>query len=583
MKQFSFCVDGEHTLQSCMEQFRTSCPEEYSAILIFVFTSRRKASEIWEMTETLQKAFPKAVIAGSTTSGEILNGELQLHSTILDFLVFERTKVMLQSYDFTKLHADEAGSVLLGRCQRMRGLKAVGLLGTMKVCNVKPFLAMLSKLPEDVEVFGGGSDTYDDEELGCVFTTATILKKGMLAICFTGDLHVKLAAHIGWKTLGLPMEITGMYGDNIVTELDHQPALAAYEKYLDISRNEEFVHDTIEFPVMLERNGHMLARSPGACTPDGALIFSADLQVGERVWLGYGDPNEIERQSAESQRQIAAFAPEAIAFFCCISRRIFLQNEVQADLSFYHHAGIPNAGFYTYGEVMRTKQQVELMNITMLAVGFREGEPKENRISLDVQAREQGKKTERSLIQRLAHFVSVTTRELEEANEKLARMAAQDRLTELNNRGEVETLLKSELDSPVSRVRPVSVIMLDLDKFKHINDTYGHGVGDDVLKFTANALRQNIRNGDAAGRWGGEEFLLLLPGTALEQAVGVAERIRQMLEASSVLPDGKSITASFGVAQYQPGEDYGAFYRRLDALLYQAKDGGRNRVEWELG
>lgn len=232
---------------------------------------------------------------------------------------------------------------------------------------------------------------------------------------------------------------------------------------------------------------------------------------------------------------------------------------------------------------MRTKQQVELMNITMLAVGFREGEPKENRISLDVQAREQGKKTERSLIQRLAHFVSVTTRELEEANEKLARMAAQDRLTELNNRGEVETLLKSELDSPVSRVRPVSVIMLDLDKFKHINDTYGHGVGDDVLKFTANALRQNIRNGDAAGRWGGEEFLLLLPGTALEQAVGVAERIRQMLEASSVLPDGKSITASFGVAQYQPGEDYGAFYRRLDALLYQAKDGGRNRVEWELG
>ena len=60
-------------------------------------------------------------------------------------------------------------------------------------------------------------------------------------------------------------------------------------------------------------------------------------------------------------------------------------------------------------------------------------------------------------------------------------------------------------------------------------------------------------------------------------------RIRQMLESSSVLPDGKSITASFGVAQYQPGEDYGAFYRRLDALLYQAKDGGRNRVEWELG
>ena len=120
--------------------------------------------------------------------------------------------------------------------------------------------------------------------------------------------------------------------------------------------------------------------------------------------------------------------------------------------------------------------------------------------------------------------------------------------------------------------------MLDLDDFKSINDTFGHAVGDEALRWTAKIIQSAIRGSDAAGRWGGEEFFIVLPDTTIEAARSVAERIREELDKGHTLPDGRSVTGSFGVARFPESGDYMKFYQYLDEAMYRAKQARKNRV-----
>ncbi|GAA0497865.1 GGDEF domain-containing protein [Pigmentiphaga daeguensis] len=128
---------------------------------------------------------------------------------------------------------------------------------------------------------------------------------------------------------------------------------------------------------------------------------------------------------------------------------------------------------------------------------------------------------------------------------------------------------------------PVSLIACDVDHFKRINDAYGHAAGDHVLKRTAASIGRALRAGDAGGRVGGEEFLILLPETSVDEAYGIAQRLRAAIEAERFEGplEGLRVTASFGVAQMAPGESMDELVIRVDALLYDAKRRGRNRVE----
>ena len=182
------------------------------------------------------------------------------------------------------------------------------------------------------------------------------------------------------------------------------------------------------------------------------------------------------------------------------------------------------------------------------------------------------------IVERLVRFVSATTAELEAANAELDRMARMDRLTQIANRGETEKVLKEAIALAHKDSMPVSVLMLDIDDFKRINDTYGHDVGDRVLTETSKILRAHVRLGDTVGRWGGEEFLLVLLNAEEKSAVQIANRIREAIAALRVLPDGKGFTASFGVAHIIPGDSFETFYQRVDGALYQAKRSGKNCV-----
>lgn len=162
--------------------------------------------------------------------------------------------------------------------------------------------------------------------------------------------------------------------------------------------------------------------------------------------------------------------------------------------------------------------------------------------------------------------------------QRLARMASIDGLTGLWNRLHIDQFLADEIARTSRYGGSLSVIALDIDHFKHVNDTHGHAVGDQVLCQFAHLLQAHVRAVDGVGRRGGEEFLVVLPGTNGEQAHSVAKLLQQRINAFNFDCIGNS-TASFGVTELFPAETLAELLERGDQALYKAKANGRNRIE----
>jgi diguanylate cyclase (GGDEF)-like protein/hemerythrin-like metal-binding protein len=182
----------------------------------------------------------------------------------------------------------------------------------------------------------------------------------------------------------------------------------------------------------------------------------------------------------------------------------------------------------------------------------------------------------RSLAQ-LTEDLSTENVRLQEDLAHLEDLATHDRLTGAWNRRRFEEAAAAEMGLARRRHVPLSLIMVDLDHFKRINDTYGHPVGDVVLAGTTAAFLPLLRASDLLARWGGEEFLILAPGTDLEGATRLAERLRVEL-AQTAFPSAEPMTLSAGVAEYHDQEFLDGWVARVDAALYRAKAEGRNRV-----
>lgn len=174
--------------------------------------------------------------------------------------------------------------------------------------------------------------------------------------------------------------------------------------------------------------------------------------------------------------------------------------------------------------------------------------------------------------------LEAAVRELDEKNQALEVMTRTDRLTGLANRRRLEESLQTEVLRARRYGKPFSVIMLDIDYFKVVNDSFGHQAGDNVLVAIAGLLTRTARETDVAGRWGGEEFLLVCPETELQVVAALAERLRVEFAATDFPLVGK-VTSSFGVAAFAPGDSVKTLVQRADEALYRAKDNGRNCVE----
>lgn len=169
--------------------------------------------------------------------------------------------------------------------------------------------------------------------------------------------------------------------------------------------------------------------------------------------------------------------------------------------------------------------------------------------------------------------------EVKKRTAQLEKIATTDELTGLYNRREIMRILDIEISRVSRQQTPLSIMMLDLDHFKAINDQYGHQTGDVTLQNAAASISQGIRKTDAIGRIGGEEFLIIMPDTTIESAYDHADRIRQTLAEQKSTDTAKQFcTTSIGVAQFLQDDTLKSFIQRADETLYRAKAEGRNRV-----
>ncbi|MBR1761343.1 MAG: diguanylate cyclase [Schwartzia sp.] len=577
MKQCSFYLRDISGFDAVAQSFRETCPQEARAMLVSVFSGWDDEEETSALLRRLSEMLPEAVVFGTTSAGEILSGYLSEQTAILNFVFFDATEVRLHTVDFSVAPPEE-GAALLAEQLKSEAAAGIGIFLANNDRQSHGFLSNLHPLPEHAKVFGAiaGSSGPSGSR---VFAGARAISQGAVVLSFIGEeLRIQLNVSVGWQPLGPSFAITKMDGDNVIRELDGNSPKHIYKKYLTLSP-EDIRHENLLFPLCVKRDGHKLMRLPSECTDDGALIIGGDCREGELVRLAYGDPGKILDASYKARLDIMNFAPEAILMLNCVSRRFFLREDANQELRPFPKIA-PSVGFYVHGEIIGNRHGgVSLLNMSLVTASFREGAQSEDYAApIELAPRTQDLNDMMKLVHCLANFVEVTSTEAEMANEQLTTLASIDRLTGLYNRGETETIFRKELLRNRGNDRVLSVIMIDLDDFKSVNDTFGHAVGDRVLRWSARALQENIRRGDAAGRWGGEEFLIILPGARLQDAAEVAERIRTAFEAGHILPDGRSVTGSIGVAQYPERGNIMVFYRNLDQALYRAKEEGKNRV-----
>jgi diguanylate cyclase (GGDEF)-like protein len=164
------------------------------------------------------------------------------------------------------------------------------------------------------------------------------------------------------------------------------------------------------------------------------------------------------------------------------------------------------------------------------------------------------------------------------AEREIHLLATTDSLTGIANRREFTAILSKEMGRAKRYATPMSLVMYDVDYFKRVNDSFGHDVGDAVLRAITGIAKDNIRADDVEARWGGEEFMVLMPQSDLQAAVNAAEKLRLAIASHDFDKAGR-LTVSFGVAEFEPQDDLNSLLKRVDDALYRAKELGRNRVE----
>lgn len=566
-----------------IDKWRTN--RQVSAILFHVFSDNLEIEKIRHVTSLIEFALPDALYAGCTTSGNVMDGRLNRSHITVTCTIFEDTATNIAVYQMPLTEETEPNvSEELARIvEQNTWVKAVELLVTIRGLSMTKFCEDLSVMDEKIKIYGGGSFSDDiNENTSLVFSSGNDVSEHAAVFILIGGDAISVYSEwvTGWKPLGRRLRITKA-SHAVLNELDHKPAYDIYYKYLSIANDDQFFLHTLEFPFMYNHNGIDILRAPTACLEDGSLVMTADIDEGVEAYMAYGDPWTILEQVNSAGVRLSEFEPQAIFLFSCAARRAFWGDEgCNRETSPFQNIA-PTSGFYTSGEFMRTGKNLNQHNVTLLITGLREGPATGNRHNFKIKNHEL--EGQASLVNRLANFVQAATEDLEETVKMLEQTSIRDGLTKLYNRTEIQhriTAANKAYSNDPQNVPQPSLIMIDIDNFKHINDTFGHHEGDIVIKTISHIMTELSEDADheiSIGRWGGEEFMILVPNDISGGTIDLAERIRKVFANHTFEVSGNH-TISLGVTFALVGEHVDTWCQRADAALYEAKKTGKNRI-----
>lgn len=604
MKQITCAVSDSFDAIKLLEDVKKSSDYQNAEnVLVNIFTKRIQKDYISYISDLILSGLPKAKISGLTCLEGFSLCENTAASTVITILCFQVSEVKVIEYDFSKISVNDAKKFFVEELRNFSNLRGIQVYTTpLKNDVTNEFLSDVDLIDADVPVFGAGAgfgELSEDHRL-YVFGRG-IYENGVVITLFGGDrLGIYAESTLGWTPIGKEMTVTDIQDNTVLKNLDNELAGEIYKKYLGVTSEKYFLQNTCEFPFMLKRGDKWVARVPIQKDKDGYIHFTADILKGEKLLFSYGSKNAILKHAFNLAEYMSRKNLEGLLLHVCRTRYLYLKETEQLELQAFSNFYRETAGCYAFSEILYKNKSGGLHNSALVAVGFREFNNAEEKLYSDdcyvenvfygtsnyidfnkwVSEITQNGKDNQLLPfeERLVNFLHATTRDLYLANLKLEEAATTDGLTKLFNRKKISEHISYELKKRDSK--NIFLIMFDIDNFKRVNDTYGHDMGDEVLVRVAATAKSCIRSGDSIGRWGGEEFMILLPEANKEEAVSIAERIRT--EISSLKWEKiNQVTISLGVSGVSESDDDQTLYKRVDNRLYFSKTHGKNCVTSE--
>ncbi len=575
-----------------------------AGVVVHMYTERNDPDYIDYVRRHILVALPKARFVGMTSVAEIRCAQLCRDTSLLTFQFFRSSEVTVIEYDLSGKNLYEAIDDFDNRLAKFTDLQGIQLYTTSLSVDANTFLTALQNLNPSVPVFGAGAGMHGfirHHHKLLVFGEQTY-ESGMVLICYHGP-HLRILTDdaLGWHPIGREMQITATDGLHIIKELDEWPIIDAYRRYLGVTSGDRFLENTQEFPLMLRRGSRWIARVAYRYDPNIGVMFTADVHKGEKIMFSYGSKRAILEEVDSLAHTFRLFKPQGMMLSICQTRPGYLKEDSARDFTAFSGLETPIAGCYAFSEILFHQESGGVLNSAVVAVGFREISPNkyediraiDHVLELQASFRQQmdypnaesyeerfcsitPSNTVIPFEERIISFLNATTGDLMLAYKRMEEQATIDGLTQIYNRKRISSILEYEM-SKRNIAGTLCIVMFDIDFFKRVNDTYGHDMGDTVLRKLADTVKHCIRPQDSLGRWGGEEFMVLLPATQKEEATMIAERIRTNANAI-IWENMPSISISVGVACVRESDDFTAFYNRVDARLYMAKKTGRNKV-----
>jgi len=344
--------------------------QDSSSLLIQIFTASADESFISTLLSELNTLLPNAAMIGSTTDGEIMNGEVSSGKVVLSFTQFEHTTLKASIIE----HQNDgyaSGQYLAKELIEPDTKLMIAFIDGLHT-NGEVFLGGITSVHDNIIVAGGLAGDNSTYNKTFVFTKEHIISCGAVAVSLSSKhLHVHRDYSFNWHPIGNELTITKAENNRVYT-IDGKSAVDTYEHYLGENIAKRLPTIGIEFPLIINRNGSDTARAPIEKKEDGSLIMAGNLTTGEKVRIGYGDRKEIVKKSEKMIKSTSQKPSETIFVYSCSTRKYFIGQEVDSETLPLQTIS-PVSGFFTYGEFF-TSNKKELFNQTATLVSLSESD-----------------------------------------------------------------------------------------------------------------------------------------------------------------------------------------------------------------
>ena len=356
-----------------IEEIIMARTETDRTVLIKIYSGNIGADKIAEVSALIRGMIPDAIIAGTSSSGEICDGKKLEKTTVINALMFSCSEVHIFSYDCVVTKAKDAGRQFAEAIDEIYNIVGIEIMNTAARMKSEDFFEPLKGHIEGIQIFGGGAaglSILSDESY--VFCNDTVIGTGAVCIVYAGsDLHISVADFSGWQPIGKEMRVTSA-DDRCIKQINGVPAIRIYEKYLMIFSGSDFKQDVMEFPLIIKRGDDYYPRIPGKVDEDGGLHFIVDVREGDAVRIAYGDPGKIIEGAMLLPEKMREFEPEYTMIIACAARQVFLKGYAGEEIRPFSQIS-SNAGYYSHGELVMADGHPVMNNSVLVAAGMREG------------------------------------------------------------------------------------------------------------------------------------------------------------------------------------------------------------------